>query len=158
MRPLFTLILMIVLSTPTLAGWQFSHWGMTPTEFENAAKAEGVPLARQINSSDTSKEVKFTAPYQTDKFNFEASFTFTDRDQPRLNNVQLKLTDLSQCSALISALETLYGKPVKAFTAKGIVLKEWHDRKLSNIVTILAGEGKACSIAYTDLQEKTKGL
>lgn len=158
MRPLFTLILMMVLSAPSLAGWQFTQWGMTPTEFENAAKAAGLPLMRQTNSSDTTKELKFIAPYQTDKFNFDASFTFADGDKPRLNNVLLKLTDLSQCAELISALETLYGKPAKAFTAKGIVLKEWHDKKLSNIVTILAGEGKACSIAYTDLQEKTKGL
>lgn len=136
-------------SSQANADWQYTRWGMSPSEVLNASGGSA-----QINTDrglDAGNGMaKIVAPYRVQDFNFSAVFRFNKSDKL----IQVVLNAKNHQCALVEALpERTYG-PVQAkdktFFSRATI---WWDRPNKNQIMFYQLNDGACSVQYRPLEE-----
>lgn len=84
-------LLVLILSSPSFADWQYTKWGMTTEEVRAASNGTATAPAKPGHGfEDETTEGLLTAPYQAGRFSFNAEFLFS-KDDHRLASVELHL-------------------------------------------------------------------
>jgi hypothetical protein len=131
------------------ADWEYTKWGMNLQQVVSASKnlARESPDRRPDSDGNVTKLV---APYQSEKFSFEARFEFDAAD--RLSGVTLFLTDKSLCDQLQESVETTYG-PVQGGTSTSLyIIENWQDQKNKNNVSYTALYRSICYVHYSGIK------
>ena len=129
-----------IFAVPAQAAWQYTNWGMSPTQVQKASKNAAVP----IGDVEHDASVKLTAPYSTGSFKFNASFSFDESN--KLDGVQLKLVQ-DDARELIGALHNKYGEPANDSSSPDGILKALLWRTKTDVISIM-GVGDALTVSY----------
>ena len=133
---------------PAGASWQFTQWGMTPSEVQAASNGTAVANRdRKLDAADLTANL--TAFYRGDKRPFTAVFLFDTAG--KLSAVTLNPTDRISCGPIRQSLDEHYGTPASVDQQKYGQTARWNDVEGDNVVVFLdLGEGN-CSIQYSSL-------
>jgi hypothetical protein len=99
---------MMSVASPSYANWQFTTWGMTPSQIVTASHGAAVSVDPSTQSSIDGDRILLQMPYNTGAFDFTANFAFDNSSQ--LDRVHLVLQSGS-ATDLRAALVKKYGKP-----------------------------------------------
>lgn len=138
---------MMLAASPVAANWQFSRWGMTPTEViqssgGTAHAGDGAASAQQDGStSDVAGTYEAGGRTFTSMFYFQAG---------RLVSVVLETRNAPDCVATEHDLEAVYGAPAER--TKGVAdTWLWLDRQKDNRVKMIIVSGLYCELQYSPL-------
>ena len=127
----FAASLVVGLSPPALADWQYTKWGMTVEEVIVASGGVARIFTDPKQDTDT-EQLRAIAPYRAGDLVFEAGFNFS-RKSDRLRSVRLKLIE-GDGLRLSAALENRYGKPMSEGTTSVTRYARWLDKENNNAV------------------------
>jgi hypothetical protein len=155
----------VAVSAYAKADWQYTTWGMTPSELEVAATRVKVELWENLNEESFKSGHILRARYSTSKYDFIGTFYFPPRDQ-KLQGVSLLLQNRLKCKELVSDLKVLYGEPKQTKTDKDFSKILWDVEAKNNQISVFAdSELRAyCVLTYKSLThskanpEGTEGL
>lgn len=121
------------ITSPALADWQFTKWGMSQEELLTVS-----PI--NVKNSRFDPECPSTAPlssnYEASEFlKFTACYGF-DKQSDILNYVHLHLRDYASRGILYDALTSKYGNPKINDSSKGIGLAWYEWRSEDNLITL----------------------
>jgi hypothetical protein len=146
------------LSSPAVAGWQTTNWGMTPEEVRaatngNAAIGGGAATDR---SRENALTVGNVGMHSSGWHQFRSVFYYQGN---RLAAVKLKLLNGERgCGSLWADMETAYGRPIKDSRGQLLHFALWHDNAKNNRVS-LSEAGETCTLDYQPLsQDNISGL
>jgi hypothetical protein len=134
------------------ADWQYTKWGMTPSEVMRASSGKATANADQGKNTDFGK-VKLAASYQVKDIALKVYFQF-DKDD-KLSLVLLDVIDPANCYKAESLLSHLYGKDEYGSQFADIKIKRWRDVNNRNIVSYWYVGGK-CDIKCYKIGEPGK--
>ena len=137
-----------MLPTAASADWQFTRWGMTPTQVITAARSTGPVVAAPPNEKG---EVDYVGSYRSGEHAFKATYYFTNG---KLSTVHLETTN--GCGDMAIEMHGVYGKSVSESNVGIGHITRWIDRKKSNNVQLL-NFGDSCTLIYSKL-DTTSGL
>lgn len=152
------LIALWVVSPQTAdAKWQWTDWGMSRSQVEDAAKSHSIAMSTSPYS--TAKQVELNAPYATLGLQFTARFIFNDQDSLYL--VVLKQADKSQCLLLKDLMKSSYAAPYDTHRSGDIETLAWRDEAGGNDVTFgncgpSDYPGSWCEVKYGPLADHKK--
>jgi hypothetical protein len=148
--------------------WEYTKWGMTPQQVVNASKNLATE-ASDLRPDSEGNVTKLVAPYQSEKFSFEAQFGFDATD--RLASVTLVLNDKAAgmdmgagagadtnmdhgvCYDLLVSVNTAYGPPQGGGSAHMLYgIETWQDQKNKNNVTYTVLDGVGCYVQYSAIK------
>jgi hypothetical protein len=153
----FRILACLFLACPLAhADWQYTKWGMTMAEVQEAASKAGAPLEVVKDAAARKQGFRFKGAHKAGKFLFKTRFLADEND--RLEIVQLVLVSRADCGDLRAELDALYGKPT---TDEGRAA-EWWDQKSGNRVLWSAshdagGVRYPCTMQYRSTKPKTAG-
>ena len=101
----------VLISTPAVAHWQWTSWGMTPSQVVASAPAKIAPYSDpKLDTNDLKSRLVTT--HHAMGFDFSVAMLFDSKTQG-LAQIRLLLRDSdgSQCSALEGELTRVYGPP-----------------------------------------------
>jgi hypothetical protein len=142
-------------TSPVLADWQYTRWGMKPEEVVEASGNVAVPDPNSKAHSTDSANAVLVAPYTSGRFEFRASFLF-DKKSGLLGWVNLSLLDPSLCPNLYGALYSRYGKPESQSKSPFIESSDWRDVQNNNGIALIKIGNQSCSLKYSPLVDKEK--
>jgi hypothetical protein len=152
----------LAVSTYAKAGWQYTTWGMNPSELVAAAKKANVQLIKNLSKKEIKQGSLFDAKHATSKFDFAVTFHFLAGRQ-KLDAVTMSLKDYSQCRSLVADLNLVYGAPQKTETDKDFSTISWEDEAKDNRIALFSNSNfdMYCIVTYspfTILNIKPDGL
>lgn len=112
---LSVVVLTSCLANSASADWEFTQWGMTKAEVQQAAKNRGIQLeisSDDYNCSNRHSAVAFKAEYKLDDFSAPACILF-DRETGFLRWIKIPLPDPTLKQHLHDLLTKKYGGPFK---------------------------------------------
>jgi hypothetical protein len=159
------------------ADWEYTKWGMTPQQVVSASK-NLAKAGSDLHPDSDGNVTKLVAPFQSEKFAFEAQFGFDAAD--RLSSVTLVLSDKSTdmdmesmemdhqsmhmddksmpmdmnmdqgiCHDLDVSLNTAYGPPPYHGASHLYAIEKWQDSKNKNNVDYHALYQVGCYVQYS---------
>lgn len=131
-----------LLPTAAFADWQFTRWGMTPTQVVAAGKPSGPIVAAPPNAEGNAQ---YTGSYRSGSHTFKATYTFADG---KLSVVTLETTN--GCQDLSVEMSSVYGEPVDKSNIAIGQFTRWMDRKNLNDVSLLDFDD-SCTLIYKEL-------
>jgi hypothetical protein len=139
----------LTVSAHARADWQYTKWGMSPSELRAAAKKANVQLKNVTSPKFVSRGFLYEARYGTSKFDFHTTFSFHPKEK-KLRLVSLTLEDVHQCRELASELKTVYGEPKMTSTLQITARKEWLDEANNNRIILISDkdEDTICVLNY----------
>jgi hypothetical protein len=166
--PGIVLVLACCSASAAKADWKYTKWGMTPQQVISASNN----LAREgsdLRPDSDGNVSKLVAPYQSEKFPFEAQFGFDAAD--RLSSVTLVLNDKSAsmdmdkdmgadmkmdqggCHDLQVSVNAEYGPPQGGGVADMVYnIETWQDQKNKNNVKYTVLYGTGCYVQYSAIK------
>jgi hypothetical protein len=153
-----SLTFLLLLSTPAMADWQYTKWGMSP---DQAIEASGGNL-RQTTASERTGEARFnqqpglTGSYIAGEFKFNAFFYF---DNTGLSMVALDLVDGAQSRALLDSVRARYGSPDENRSGGTLLSFRWIRPSEQNTVGLVGNASGAWMVLlYRPLLKTGSGL
>lgn len=139
----------VLLPAQALADWQYTRWGMTPAQVQQASRGAAKQNPNVVADTGThrSERALLSARYRAGRFAFRALFFFDNASQ-KLVKVRLLLTGGGHCTDLRADLMNVYGAPLSQ--AAGIATR-WRDTKRRNTVTHADWGGGGCQVEYEPL-------
>ncbi|SFR81524.1 hypothetical protein [Sphingomonas jatrophae] len=133
-------------SVPAQAHWQFTKWGMTPTQVITvsngmARKGEGDASAQ----GDATREV--VGDYAAGSFKFAVSYWF---DGTGLTRVTMSQHDDAACRELQRDLTAKYDEPVE-YEGGSVQRRMWADKPSGNRVVLISSNLAFCELQYAPL-------
>ncbi|MBD3759359.1 hypothetical protein O4H52_09925 [Sphingomonadaceae bacterium G21617-S1] len=145
------LIATMMVASPAKADWQYTRWGMTPSEVETAAQAAGQTLIPS-NQPMATRLLGHTGTYAVSGGVMEANFYYSDN---KLEEVELKGSRDGQCYVIGLGLNEKYGTP---FSKTDMVVATkfiWHDQDQGNSVEFMRFSS-SCYLSYRSLATRDK--
>ena len=139
------------IASPASAHWQFTQWGMTPTQVIEASKgtASAGDGAKAARGDDT---VGAVGTYVAGATTFTTKFWF---GQQGLSTVALQLRDYDKCVDVQRDLLAKYGEPVEKTGDADIQRRMWVDKAGGNRVALLNMSIGFCQVEYSALVSST---
>ena len=136
-------------SSPALADWQYTKWGMSPAEVALASKGAASISNGQPGDRYAGAEIGAVGTYQSGDYSFDAVFYFVAN---KLADIRLKLANsASQAYRLKNDLDGVYGKAFDE--SKSLYhLITYHDVPKNNRVDLLIIGDKA-TLEYRPLKD-----
>jgi hypothetical protein len=135
---------------PSLAHWQYTHWGMTPNEVVAASNGK----ARLVTSSqfgENGETADVGAIHEIAGIKFETVFLFQEK---RLSMVIVWSEDSQQCRALSRDLLAKYGKPSSIKT--GLMPRtDWDDQTNGNSIAFIEANIGSCILQYEEARQRS---
>ena len=145
-------MVVMALSAPASANWQYTRWEMTPEEVKTASHG-----AAQNNSDHgldaEGVKARLTAPYVGEEISFTAVFLF-DEDS-KLKDVTLTPKKQEDCLLMKSRLQNHYGQSAENTDMVHAGVTRWDDFDDKNLVVFLQLENNGCTIQYSKLHNTT---
>jgi hypothetical protein len=142
-------------SNDAFADWQGTVWGMSVEEANKSFRIPHSITPQDLPACDLPRLRCLYFNY-TAVLEFTGLLEFTDN---KLDAIDMKLKDSSQCDELIDALRRIHGKPAKERTntdgtgERSIHEITWYDEKNHNRIRVWydtnAGSGYYCNLLYT---------
>ena len=130
-RFILAAVLVVVISPPCGADWQYTKWGMTPAEVLAASKGAARATTEEEKQGGrlrpSGQEPVLVAPWKSEQFEFTAKFYFS-KEGERLNFVYLRLVSGSP-DALLGDLKAKYSKALLSDEGEFLVHVVWHSGK-----------------------------
>lgn len=156
------MILVGLFATDSRADWQYTTWGATPAQVEEAMAKAGVtklpPPQAVEKQQGRGPSFEFRGDYKTGRFQFSALFGF-ERSSGKLVEVRLVPESGSECGSIKEAMLDQYG-PVESESVehqtnliKSVNLR-WRDVTAKNTVVMndyVAMGTRGCAISYKPL-------
>lgn len=139
-------LVLVALTLPAHADWQFTRWGMTIDEVVTASKgnvARTSPATLKKNRMELGLGHAYArGTYSTGDFGFTSYFY---APSGKLSGVRLLLRDAPANHRLLNQLTSVYGKPIEASASSlaGCTLRSarWNDKSAGNVVLFSAMTG-----------------
>lgn len=138
---------LILMSSPAIAGWQSTSWGMTPEQVTAVSPRQVGPYSDSKLDTPTDT-VRLVTTHEAMGFSFSVAMLF-NRQTNGLSQVRLLLNDEAQCSALMGSLSQVYGLP-EARAARGFA--RWRDEPSGNLISLQPLGG--CWLVYSPIPPK----
>ena len=140
----------LLAAVPAQAHWQYTRWGMTPTQVIASSKgqaraAEGDKSAQGDATRDVAGE------YSVGERTFKASFWF---DASGLQEVTLSPAGEPHCLELRRDLLAKYGEPVER-SFGSVQRLMWADKPSGNRVVVITDGDGFCELQYAPLVSRT---
>ena len=140
-----------VIASPAGAHWQFTRWGMTPSQVieasnRTASAGDGAKAARGDDTVDA------VGTYVAGATTFTTKFWF---GQQGLSTVALQLNDYDKCLDVQRDLLAKYGEPVEKTGDADIQRRMWVDKAGGNRVALLNTSIGLCQVDYSALVSST---
>lgn len=102
-----------LIAQPALAEWEYTRWGMTPTEVQKASSGEAVPVSAPPADLTSSEEGKtlLKSRWSLEQYDFDVYFNFSGTPAAL---TEVILISRSNNQDIVSALTRKYGPPVTA--------------------------------------------
>jgi hypothetical protein len=148
------------------ADWQFTRWGMTPSEVVAASNGTAKPTPPSRAVKDGDEAVKGT--YRTGDFTFTVGYVF---EKDRLVAIRLKPVPLKVIYKVGAQLDAVYGKPVQSSSSWDrykVCLsnsKRWRDVDSGNEISYfthaciksqISDESLMATIAYAPIRSRAE--
>lgn len=131
------------------AGWQQTHWGMSPTEVIAAVGGDAQPAPPAPHEEGRADSL-VVSTYQVNAFRFAAEYRFANK---KLAEVRLTLdgpTD-KKCYALLFSLSAIYGDQ-DVYTFGNVHSEHWLDiRNGNNINFEIRHADNTCRLYYSGI-------
>jgi len=144
----------LAFASPAKAEWQYTRWGMSPSEVVVASGSTAELVAADEGNSIFGQQMLARAPYQAAGVTFRAEFLFSPLGHA-LSMVRLSVLDPRNCDALLGELRGRYGSPSLSDNSSrfGIVRVEWNVVAQNNHILFadVPAEGaspRLCHIIY----------
>lgn len=135
-------------SSPALADWQYTKWGMSPDEVTSASKGKAYRITETPGSSYEGMTAANTGSYQIGQINLPVKFFYID---DKLSMVMLSGENDGLCYALRTVLDEQYGEPRSRSDRIVYEVFHWIDSDRGNRVQLTAFKNSSCSIYYFPL-------
>jgi len=140
-----------VLSSPAVAGWQYTNWGMSPEQVVAASKGKASSGSGEPGDrvSDSPLEVGAVGTHSSGKWQFRTVFYF---DGGKLSYIKATLQNGEKgCGSLWADMKSVYGKPFSEDHDAIMGTAIWQDSTKNNRVALLE-IGDLCAIDYKPLK------
>jgi len=135
-----------VIAAPAHAQWQWTKWGMTPTQVIAAGKGQARAAEGDKSSQgDATRDV--AGEYSVGHRTFKVSFWF---DAGGLEKVTLSPIGEHRCLDLRRDLLAKYGEPVER-SPRSVERLMWADKVSGNRVVIIIDGDNFCELQYAPL-------
>lgn len=134
-------------SRATPSNWQYTHWGMTPSEVI-AASNGAAHLGTGVQSVLGEGSADVVGTYETGGRVFSTTFNFKEG---HLASVALLTTDWSQCIPTLKDLQAVYGNPDNYTDGKVVANAVWQDRSKNNYIKMRLLAPKFCEVQYSPI-------
>lgn len=141
------LLAMLAFGSPAQADWQYTRWGMTPTQVAAASGGAVVVGTGDAGDRYSGAEIGAVGNYRSGDYRFHAVFYFVNN---RLSDIRLKLEG-SDAYALKNSLDGVYGKPFRE-SRNAYHLITYHDAAKNNRVDLLI-IGDSATLEYRPLKD-----
>lgn len=116
---------LVLATSPALADWQYTKWGMTPEQVVAASKGAATATTdeerRQFSTTDGKSVALVKARYTSGSYQFDVHFLF---DDGKLSLVSLNL-DESDEGLLAGDLTAKYGPPIDHSRSDIVEVTKW---------------------------------
>jgi hypothetical protein len=148
------LLLLLLVTVPAGANWQYTKWGMTPAQVvaaSHGAATETTP-AQQAGEriSATGEVALLTAPWQAGRFRFTALFFFSTGRRLTHVTLNLETADPSDGDRLLGSLRQKYGAAFSSKANDFFTMEIWHYQ--GDQVSYTAAAGKLFNLQYGPLK------
>jgi hypothetical protein len=131
----------------TPSNWQYTHWGMTPSEVIAASKG-AAHLGTGVQSVLDEASADVVGTYETGGRIFSTTFNFKEG---HLASVALLTTNWSQCIPTLKDLQAVYGNPEDLTDGKVVANAVWRDRGRNNFIKMRLLAPKFCEVVYSPI-------
>jgi hypothetical protein len=133
---------------PAIAGWQSTHWNMTPEQVA-AAMGRQAPLDRgSMRDRLGGKRIGNVGSYRLGNAQFRTVYYYDDRG---LAQVALHRTS-GGCRDIYAAHVREHGRPLRVSDQVILRLFIWHDRQAENRIRLMVSES-LCELNYERLAD-----
>lgn len=132
-------------SSPALAGWEYTQWGMSAKEV--AAASNGAVSILETPVPGANMLIEAEGMYWLEGKYVPARFFF---DEDRLQMVRLKMTGDPACWSVRRSLESEYGRPFSDTPTPVMSVTKWHNQDQGDTIEF-SGLGDVCYIKYASI-------
>jgi hypothetical protein len=145
-----------VVASPIQADWQYTRWGMTPNQINEASSGNASQIPPREGSRTINGEMLAHGSYVSGPYKFGVDFFFNELG---LSQVTLHPVSKEHCATIVRDLTGKYGDPVSVTKLPMQVLSlVWRDVTPNNEIRFNAEGSVDCSIVYTPIRPMlTKG-